>query len=610
MKKYFLLAVVSTGLILLSGLLFQCSNKEKTPAVFEKTSYQLPKVLIITSGSLEGNGKLAEGIIVAIQSFNRKGAIVELETRDILNDIENLKKFNILILSSAVDYHDADRQFSLAYMSDYEINNIKTFVEDGGVLIAGDHIGRNKIDGTDRITIYQSLTPENWGLAECFGVSLVERNMKDFGIEGEIGENLKGVFKERSNNDLWTLLIDSVYSDNLSELAWWKNNGDKYPALIKNNCKNGISFLLPSSYLLHPANNGGLWSAAQIQSFYDFVLDEFNKMHNCKISLNIWPNAFDNAFCVSLNASGNVSEYERVCKFLDENGIEPVFFVQGKTDEEIKQYLISTECNLQSNGFGYINYQNSTYPFVKNDLIKNKNTWNKKFSGFRFPYTRPHFWGLMALNEFNYIYESSIGADNINFFNGSVFPYNIPISKDKYYKMTDILEISPIYHDDYYFYKGIVKHRAYQADQQMKDALLFEKYLLNYWEYAVKPYNGLMVFMGHPMYVGHNDTTIIPLKKLITKVKDDNTWITNLDEVADYWNNLSSFTFNIEEDNNRLIINILGPEKAEVENLTINLTKKPDKVKLKSGDYKLLDKGSKYQIIFDAINEQQVILSF
>ncbi len=546
MKKLFFLL-----LILLSGFFYQCSDRKKNTPDFDKTSYQLPKVLIITTGSTEGNGKVAEGVVVAMQSFNRKGAVVKLETRDILNDLETLKKYNILILSSAIGYHDADRQYSLAYMSDYEIENIRTFVEEGGILIAGDHVGRNKIDGTDRITIFQKLTPENWGLAECFGVSLEERNMKDFRIEGEIGENLTGIFKEKSKNDLWSLVVDSVYSKSLTELAWWKNNDEKYPALIQNNYQKGISFLLPSSYLLHPANDGGLWSASQIQDFYDYVLDELDKKHGCKIKLNIWPNAFDYAFCVSLNASGNVSEYNRVCKLLDKNGIQPTFFVHGETDTEIEKYLASSDCKLQSNGYGNINYQNATYPFVRRDIIDNKNVWNKEFSGFRFPYTRTHFAGLLALNELKYKYESSIGADNINFFNGSVFPYYIPISSNRYYKMTNMLEISPIYHDDYYFFGSIVNPGIYQPDQQLKDAQLFEKYLLNYWEYAVKPYHGLMVFMGHPMYVAHNGTTLVPLENLIDKVKTDNTWITNLDAVADYWNNLNDLTFTIEENNNQ-----------------------------------------------------------
>lgn len=594
----------------MSGFFYQCSDKKKSTTDFDKTSYQLPRVLIITTGSTEGNGKVAEGVIVAMQSFNRKGAVVKLETRDILNDLENLKKYNILILSSAIDYHDADRQYSLAYMSDYEIDNIKTFVEEGGILIAGDHIGRNYIDGTDRITLFQKLSPENWGLAECFGVSLEERNMKDFGIEGEIGENLTGIFKEKSKNDLWSLVVDSVYSKNITELAWWNNNGEKYPALIQNNYQKGISFLLPSSYLLHPANDGGLWSASQIQDFYDYVLDELDKKHGCKIKLNIWPNGFDYAFCVSLNASGNISEYKRVYKLLDKNGIQPTFFVHGETDTEIEKYLASSDCKLQSNGYGNINYQNATYPFVRRDIIDNKNVWNKEFSGFRFPYTRTHFAGLLALNELKYKYESSIGADNINFFNGSVFPYYIPISSNRYYKMTDMLEISPIYHDDYYFFGSIVNPGIYQPDQQLKDAQLFEKYLLNYWEYAVKPYFGLMVFMGHPMYVAHNGNTLVPLENLIDKVKTDNTWITNLDAVADYWNNLNDLTFTIEEDNNRITINISAPENVKVENLTLSILTKPANISVKSGDYKLLDKGTKYQLVFDAMDNQQINLSF
>lgn len=597
-------------LLILSGLFYQCSHKEKDVKDFDKVSYQLPRVLIITTGTTEGNGKLAEGIVVAIQSFNSKGAIVKLDTRDILNDIEKLKKYNILILSSAIDYHDADRQYSLAYMSDFEINNIKTFVEDGGILISGDHVGRNYIDGTDRITLFQKLSFQNWGLAECFGVSLVERNMKNYRIEGEIGENLTGVYKEESANDLWSLVIDSVFSNNITELAWWKNNDEAIPALVQNDFKKGISFLLPSSYLLHPANDGGLWSASQIQSFYDYVLNEFDKKHACKIKLNIWPNAFDYAFCVSLNASGDISEFRRLNSVFDEAGLEPTFFVHGEPDPEIKEYLTTMEYSLQSNGFRNIDYQNAAFPFLKRDIIDNKNEWGKEFTGFRFPYTRTHFSGLQALNELNYKYESSIGADNINFFNGSVFPYNIPISNNKYYKMTDILEISPIYHDDYYFYEYILKPGIYQPEQQIKDARLFEKYLLNYWEYAVKPFHGLMVFMGHPMYVAHNDTTLVPLENLINKVKMDNVWLTNLDDVADYWNSINALSITVEEENNSLIVNVSGPENVKVENLTLNMLNKPNKISIRSGNYQVLDKASGYQIIFDAMDKQKLVLKF
>lgn len=594
----------------MSGIFYQCSDKKKNSHDFDSALYQLPRVLIITTGSSEGNGKLAEGIVVAIQSFNRKGAIVKLETRDILNDKESLKNYNILILSSAIDYHDADRQYSLAFMSDFEIENIKTFVAGGGILIAGDHIGRNYSDGTDRITIFRKLSSENWGLSECFGISLEERNMKGYEINGEIGESLTGVFKERSKNDLWTLVADSVYSKNLKELAWWNNDDNKYPALIQNKYENGMSFLLPSSYLLHPANDGGLWSATQIQDFYDFVLDEFYKNHQYKISLNIWPNAFDYAFCVSLNASGHPSEYKRIQLLLKENGLNPTYFVHGKTKKDVKEYLTSLDYNLQSNGFGIVDYQEASYPFVKKDIIDNKIDWDMDFTGFRFPYTRPHFLGLLVLNELNYKYESSIGADNINFFNGSVFPYNIPISNDRYYKMTDLLEISPIYHDDYHFYKSIVKTKIYQPNKELMDAKLFEKYLLNYWEYAVKPYSGLMVFMGHPLYVGHSETTIAPLEKLIERVKTDNAWLTDLNTLADYWNNLSAIHLIVKENSNEVIINVNCPENVKVENLTLNMLNKPDKISVKSGNYKLLNKGSGYQVVFDASDKQQLILNF
>ncbi|MEA3496494.1 MAG: hypothetical protein U9R42_10705 [Bacteroidota bacterium] len=596
-------------IIILTLFLLQCTN-EKTKNIINKgATYQLPKVLIVTSGS-EGNGKVAEGIIVAIQSLNKNGAIVELATRDILQDEKKLKDYNFLILLTAIDYHDADMLYSLTFMSDFEINNIKNFVSNGGVLIAGDNIGRNKIDGTDRISLYGKLTPQNWGLGKCFGVSLEEKNMKDFKIEGKINNNLKGNFKTKSENDIWTLIIDSVYSQELTELAIWKNGNKQYPAIIQNNYNKGISFLFPSSYFLHPANNGGYWSASQIQSFYEYVLKEFYNKHNYKISLNPWPNGFDYAFCASFNASGKFTEYQRICNLFESEKVEAVYFVNNDTNSEIKKLLLSNKCKLQSNGFGKINYQNNLYPKSKNDILKNENAWGIKFSGFRFPYTRQGFWGLLALDELNYKYESSIGADNIEFFNGSVFPYNIPISNNQYYKITKILELSPTYHDDYYFYKSILESENYLPQEQKKDAQLFEKYLLNYWEYAVKPYNGLMIFLGHPAYVAYNDTTIQALKSLITKVKEDNTWITSLDEVADYWNKLYSMTFEIKESKNGIKIYVSATENVKIEKLTLNLFEKPKKISLKSGKHKLLQKDSGYKLLFDAFDGQMISLHY
>ena len=313
---------------------------------------------------------------------------------------------------------------------------------------------------------------------------------------------------------------------------------------------------------------------------------------------------------VGLNASGNLAEYQRIYSLLKKENVEPSFFVNGVIDEKIKDFLISKKCNLQSNGFAKINYQNKMFPVCKNDILQNENSWKMKFSGFRFPYTRQGFWGLHALNDLGYKFESSIGADNIDFFNGSVFPYNIPISNNLYYRIIDVLEISPTYRDDYFFYKNRFNSPDYSAKQQLKDAGLFEKYLLNYWEYAVKPNNGLMVFWGHPLYVAYNDTTLKPLKTFINKVKEDNAWIVSMEEVANYWNDLNSLEIEINKSENKTEIYISAPENTEVKNLSLNLKNKPVKIKVRSGKYKLLEKQSNFQLIFDASDKQFVKLFY
>jgi len=180
MKQLIILVTV------LSFFVTHCSLPEDK--IDNKKDYDtmLPRALFITSGISDNNVLLAKGVVIAIQTLNARGVPVRLETREILYDYEQLSKFNILILSTFPGYHDADRKYSLSYMTDEELKNLNRFVKEGGVMISGDNVGRNFFDGTDRIIKYQKLTPDNWQLSETFGLSLAERNMTGYDIEGEI----------------------------------------------------------------------------------------------------------------------------------------------------------------------------------------------------------------------------------------------------------------------------------------------------------------------------------------------------------------------------------------------------------------------------------------
>ncbi len=585
--------------------------KSENKQVFYNQEFKLPKVLFLTTGSNVGNGLLAEGVVIALQTFNKHGALVELASREALLDPESLDEYSILILSSAIGYHDVDRQYSLTFLSDSELKIINAWVNNGGVLIAGDNIGRNKIDATDRLGDFGKLSPENWLLGNCFGVVLKERNIKNYYVEGNIDDKITGTFIPSLKEERWALVIDSVTSDKIKILANWRHKTkEEYPAIIENECGSGISFLLPSSYLLHPANVGGYWSAKEIEMFYEYVLKRYNNRQENIIKLNPWPNAFNAAFCVSINGDGTKEEFKRIFSLLKKEHIKPTLFVNGEIKQEIIGLLSDSEVNIESNGFNRLNYREINFSTTIHEILMNENNWNKKFVGFRFPYTRNSVWGMISLDQLGYYFDSSIGADNTNLFYGSVFPYNIPVSIDNFYKSLNLLEISPTFHDDYYFYKKLIETENYSAEQQLKDSRLFEKYLQNYWEYSTKPYNGIMVFIGHPMYVGHNDTTIVPLINLINTVRHDNAWITSLEELADYWHNLKKLNFMINEKDGNTKISIISPTDIGVKNASLRFDTKPKNIKINIGNYKIVERESVFYLIFDAVNGQEIECRF
>jgi hypothetical protein len=611
MKRKTILIVITTCLVLALVAVFTFLGHRASQEEQTKRSYTLPKVLILTTGTSGGNGILPQGVVIALQTFNKQGAYVKLESRNILLDTATLHQFNIMILPTSMDYHDADRKYSLTFLSDEEMHNIKNWVRRGGLLIAGDNTGRNTLENVDRINLLRELTPENWELGECFGVSLKEKNIQGYHVEGTIDKVLKGTFIPEKESEEWVLVADSIYSRSVKTLAYWVNGKNKIPALMENSYGNGLAFLLPSFYLLHPSNEGGYWSADKIQHFYEYVLQEFNKEQSYKIQLNPWPSAHDYAFCVTLNAAGNEQQYNRMLSYLNGEKISPTIFVNGSVENEMQKFLVGKAMKLQSNGFKRTSYNAPDYPVIMHDILLNQIHWKENFKGFRFPFTRTSFWGMMSLNDAGYTFDSSIGADNIDSYYGSVFPYNLPIAHDLYYKNLELLEISPSLNDDYHFYKDLIEMTSENENQQVKDASLFEKYLCNYWDYAVKPYNGMMVFIGHPLYTGYSDTTMIPMKNVIKKIKAENTWMTTIEEISEYWALLGKFQFHIrEEKNKRAVIRIEGPKDALLNGLTFKLSAKPTSIKIKKGNYQLIEKHQQVYLVVDAFADEEIILCF
>jgi hypothetical protein len=595
-------------------IFIQCSGPNLNDVDLKTYGSQLPRVLFITTGISDEESQLAQGITLAIQSFNKSGAIVRLEPRDILYHIDELNKFNIIILSAFPGYHDADRKYSLSYMSDEELHNLTRFVGSGGVLISGDNVGRNYPDGTDRISIFNKLTPDNWELSKCYGVSLSEKNMTGYGLEGKIADVLEWDLPPNllsdAEHELWTMVPDEIFSNTNKPLGYWKNQGNSVIAVTENNFEKGFAYFLAFSGFLHPKNDGGYWSEDQIDSFYRYIIDNYNKTNGIRFRLNPWPHGYDYAFCISLNAEGSMKQYERVFRLLAQENIQPTVFVNGLVNADIMDYLKKGAFPLASNGFSYTNFADLKYPQAVDDILRNENHWDIDFKGFRFPFTNPGYWGLLALDEHNYHFESSIGANNLEFFHGSVVPYNIVIADNGFYKSTDMLEIAPTYHDDYYFLKIIKEDPSPDSIQMGKNVMVYRKYLENFWNYAVKPYNGLMVYLGHPQFVGFCDTTLSALTDIIHEVKKENTWITTISEVSVFRNNLSKLQFYIENSQGKQQIYIDAPENINVDDVCLNFSAKLKNASAKKGKVTLVETPRGTQILFNAFKGQTLAIQY
>ncbi|MEO8209726.1 MAG: beta-galactosidase trimerization domain-containing protein, partial [bacterium] len=441
----------------------------------------LPRVLFLTTGGLEGNGEISEGVVVAIQSFNKNGSFVWLNDREVLLEPNVLSKYSFLIIPTSIGYHDGDRKYSLTFLSDLEMQNIINWVKNGGTLIAEENIGRNTIDGDDRVNISGELNPETWKLSELFGIKMKERDLDGFSIEEKNSNIWKGKIKEPLQENEWVLVPSEIISDKLKVLAEWVNGDERIPAIIGNDYGKGKAILLTTTYLLHPSNDGGISSIEQIENFYNYILEDSDSKRKFEISLNPWPHGTSSAFCISFNSLGNEEQLKRVINFLMIEKLPATFFIDSSLSPGQKNILEENKnISIQSNLFSRTDFSAATHFDVARAILMNEQNFGKAFTGLRFPYSSTNFWGLIYANDKGYIFDSSIGVDHLTSYAGSVFPYNIPVARDSYFKTLDLIEICPVKNDDIFYFIKSETEKEYTDEMQKEDALLYEKYLTDF----------------------------------------------------------------------------------------------------------------------------------
>ena len=569
--------------------------------------YQLPKVLFLTTGDGAGRGTISDGAVLALQSFNKLGIFVRLENKSVLLEPEVLKQYQIIIAPTIRSYHDLPLPEALTFLSDAEMQNLSEWVKNGGVLVAGENIGRNTPNRKDRLTAKGVLDKTTWALSECFGVEMKEMNTGAFTMQAD----KNGIWNDINNafvKSAWRLV--PVKLAKTAKVYMNQTDGrQSYPALIVNDYGSGKAVLLPTFRLLHPLSDGGLSTGKQIDLFYHWVVDLSTGIKHYPVYVNPWKDAHTTAYCQTFDDGGTPEQYQRIVKFINDNKLPTVFFVTPHIRKDV-QALLQKEnrISLQGHSFNHPDFRKLNYGQTLNEFLLNRNYWHKHFTGFRFPYVSNSFWGMYVLNKLGFTYETSIAVNHLEFIRGSVVPYNIPVFKDDFFVSLDLLELSQIFHSDWYFYQKVLdKKITYNAEMQKKDAKRFKAYLFRYFNEVVKPNKGVMVYLGHPMYSGINEITLQPLQELIDYLKTQNVWIASANTVAERWNRLKDLKVFVSEQGKRVSIEIDSPEK--IEGLSFKLPQKPKKVNT-AVPYRIVKKEKHYYLIFDAGGNQKVDLQF
>ena len=613
MKKIAAPILIVTALIAIAYAALPLFDK-KTESVkvhqnVEKAS-MLPRVLFLTTGTTEGNGEIAEGVSIAIQKLTKSGAFVWLGTREYLLQPEKLSEFNVIIAPTSFDYHDGDRKYSLTFLSDSEMRNLANWVKEGGVLISEENIGRNTTDDVDRLSMGGELNSGNWPLSDVFGLKMREIDLVGFTLEDKNSGIWNGMIKDTLAEDEWAIVPTELTSEKIKVLAEWKSANEIYPAVLENNFGLGKAFLLTSTYMLHPSNDGGVSSVEQIEKFYEYALSSLPGQSGMRYQINPWPDAHANAGCITFNSSDDIAMYRMILDFLSIEDVSAGFVIDSVTTPEIISILSENKkAELISGLSSKTDFTNATFSENSRAFIEIEQSTGLNFRGVRFPYRSSNFWGLMYASSNGYVFDTSIGIDHLSGYAGSVFPYNIVLARDSFYKATDMLELCQIIANDFDYFQLPDSIADYTELMQREDAALFSKYLLDFYEFVSKRNDGLMLFTGNPDYTAFSELTMKPLKDLIDELRKNNSWLATPMEVVEYRNKLKTFSISSKAADNSITLNVDCPDGIVIEDLSIKFDKRPVDVST-SGKSKIKEFGGKFYLVTDVKNGDEMIIRF
>ncbi len=613
MKKILLILLVVSGLIAIAyaavPLLSKKTEKVKVSLKTEKQN-MLPRVLFLTTGTTEGNGEIAEGVSIAIQELTKKGAFVWLGTRDFLLKPEKMSDFNVMIAPTSFNYHDGDRKYSLTFLSETEMKNLSNWVKEGGILVSEENIGRNTPGEIDRLSEGGELNSKNWPLSEVFGIKMREIDLLGFIMEDKQSGIWNGVIKDTIAEDEWAIVPTEVISDKIKVIAEWKKGTEIFPAVIENDFGLGKAFLLTSTYMLHPSNDGGVSSIEQIEKFYDYVLSSLPGQTDPLIQLNPWPEGHSSAGCITFNASDNPAKYKMILDFLNTEKVSAAFVIDSVSGPEIITLLNESKSAELISGLGSrTDFTSASFSDNSRAFIELEQSTGLNFKGVRFPLRSANFWGLVYASDNGYIFDTSIGVDHLSAYAGSVFPYNIVFARDSFYKSTDILELCQVIANDYDYFQLPDSVSDYTEEMQREDAALYSKFLTDFYDYVAKRNNAMVVFSGNPDYTAFSELTMKPLKDLIDKLRMNNSWITTPEAIVNFRNKLKTLkiTCNIEGRNARLIFQC--QEAETIDGLSFLLGSKPQDLSY-SGRSEVKEIEGKFYLITEVKNGEELVVKF